>query len=333
MSDVLSVGVIGAGGIARSHMNAIEANDNIRTVAVMDVDADRAGAAAEEFSASAYTDLEPLLADARVEAVHVCTPHALHADQVVAAAEAGKHVLVEKPMALTLADCDRMIDACDRAGKILMVGQVMRYYPVNRAIRQMIADGEIGQVGHLIRRRYSYFNPTPAGRDSRHWYLDLEMGGICVLYCFGPHEYDILHWYLNSPVRQVYAQGSESTDLYQGQKDSYTAMMTHENGAVSVLSQTVICHTGAHDQYIVGGTGSMMLAGDKLTVNGKEVSVEGSSREGMSNQIREFAACCLEDREPDASGHSVRHSMAVIEAAKLSAERNAPVQMSEFDRD
>ncbi len=333
MSDVLSVGVIGTGGIARSHMNAIEANDNIRLVAVMDVDADRVGAAAEDFDASTYTDLEPLLDDARVEAVHVCTPHALHADQVVAAAAAGKHVLVEKPMALTLADCDRMIDACDRAGKILMVGQVMRYYPVNRTIQKMIADGEIGQVGHLIRRRYSYFNPTPAGSHSRHWYLDLEIGGICVLYCFGPHEYDILHWYLNSPVTQVYAQGSESTDLYRGQKDSYTAMMTHENGAVSVLSQTVVSHTSAHDQYIVGSEGSMMLSGDKLTVNGQEVSVEGSSREGMSNQIREFADCCLENREPDASGHSVRHSMAVIEAAKLSAERNAPVQMSEFDKD
>jgi predicted dehydrogenase len=333
MSDVLSVGVIGAGGIARSHMNAIKVNDNIQMVAVIDVDADRAGAAAEEFGANAYTDIEPLLANPQVEAVHVCTPHALHADQVVAAAEAGKHVLVEKPMALTLADCDRMIDACDHAGKILMVGQVMRYYPVNHAIREMIADGEIGQVGHLIRRRYSYFNPTPAGSNSRHWYLDLEMGGICVLYCFGPHEYDILHWYLNSPVRQVYAQGSESTDLYRGQKDSYTTMMTHENGAVSVLSQTVVSHTSAHDQYIVGSEGSMMLTGDKLTVNGEEVSVGGSSREGMSNQIREFATCCLKGSEPDASGHSVRHSMAVIEAAKLSAERNVPVQMSELDRD
>ena len=133
MSDVLSVGVIGAGGIARSHMNAIKANDNIQLVAVMDVDPDRAGAAAKDFGASTYTDLEPLLANPRVEAVHVCTPHSLHADQVVAAAAAGKHVLVEKPMALTLADCDRMIDACDQAGKILMVGQVMRYYPVNRA--------------------------------------------------------------------------------------------------------------------------------------------------------------------------------------------------------
>ena len=134
MSDVLSVGVIGAGGIARSHMNAIEANDNIQAGCGYGCRCQIERKQRRRILVLAtYTDLEPLLDDARVEAVHVCTPHSLHADQVVAAAAAGKHVLVEKPMALTLADCDRMIDACDQAGKILMVGQVMRYYPVSRA--------------------------------------------------------------------------------------------------------------------------------------------------------------------------------------------------------
>ncbi len=330
MSDVLSVGIIGAGGIARSHIRAIEENDNIQLAAVMDVDGTRAEAVAAEYEVRAYTNMEALLEDPEVEAVHVCTPHKFHTEAVVKAAEAGKHVIVEKPMALTLAECDQMVDACEQAGKILMVGQVMRYYPVNRLIKRMIADGEIGEVGHLMRRRYSYFNPTGPDSHYRHWYLDLEVGGICVLYCFGPHEYDILHWYLNSPVTEVYARGTESTELYRGQKDTYTAVMTHANGSVSVLSQSVVCHSSAHDQYIIGSKGSMMLAGQKLIVNGKEVPVEGTSGEGMPNQIREFAACCLEGREPDASGRSVRHTMAVIEAAKQSAERNEPVQVSEM---
>ena len=331
MSDILSVGVIGAGGIAQSHMRAIHENDNIQLVAVMDVVSDRAKASAEQYGARVYTNLEDLLKDHDVEAVHVCTPHSLHAEQVVAAAEAGKHVLVEKPMTLTLPDCDRMIKACEQAGKILMVGQVMRYYPVNHKIREMIAQGTIGKVGHLIRRRYSYFNTLEPGSRHPAWYLELKVGGICVLYCFGPHEYDILPWYLNSPVTKVYAQGTESTELYQGQKDSYTAVMNHANGAVSVLSQSVVCHSSAHDQYIIGSEGSMMLTGQKLVVNGKEVPVEGTSGDGMRNQIREFTECCLKGREPDASGKSVRHTMAVIEAAKQSAERNEPVQLSEFE--
>ena len=240
MSNVLSVGVIGAGGIARSHMKAIAENENIRMVAVMDIDEGRVAEAADEFRAKPYTDLDALLSDPEIDAVHVCTPHNQHGDQVVAAAEAGKHVLVEKPMALAVEDCDRMIAACEQADQILMVGQVMRYYPVSRKVKELIANGTIGDVGHLLRRRLGNFNPAPPEGQVKHWYMDLEIGGNCVLYCFGPHEYDILHWYMDSPITQVYAQGNESTERYSGQKDSHTAMMNHENGAVSVLSQSVV---------------------------------------------------------------------------------------------
>ena len=332
MGDVLSVGVIGAGGNARGHLRGIEANDNIRMVAVMDVDAGRAEAAGREHGARAYTDLEALLKDPEVEAVHVCTPHNLHGEQVVAAAGAGKHVLVEKPMALTLEECDRMIAACEAAGKVLMVGQVLRHYPVNLKARELIAEGAIGEVGHLMRRRYGYFNPAGQGGGERSWYMDLEVGGVCVLYCFGPHEYDILHWYIDSPVREVYARGTESAEIYRGQKDSYTAMMTHENGAVSVLSQSVVCHGGGNDQHIVGSEGSISLTNRKLVLNGEDLPLKETAQVGMPNQIREFATCCLEGKTPDANGRSVRHTMAVIEAAKQSAERNEPVQVSEFDR-
>ncbi|MEO2003593.1 MAG: Gfo/Idh/MocA family oxidoreductase [Candidatus Poribacteria bacterium] len=330
MGEALSVGMIGSGGIARSHMRAIAGLDTVHLAAVMDIDEARAQTAAEEHGARAYTSLDDLLGDAEVEAVHVCTPHSLHVGQVVAAAEAGKHVLVEKPMALNVADCDRMIAACEDAGKTLMVGQVLRHYPINRAVKAMIAEGRIGEVGHLIRRRYSYFDPGEPNSGYPGWYRDLEVGGVCVLYCFGPHEYDILPWYMDSPVVEVYSRGTESTALYEGQKDSYTTMMTHENGAVSVLSQSVVSHAGAGDQFIMGSEGSMRFTNGELTVNGETVAVEGSASEGMGRQIKEFARCCLTGDTPDASGRSVRHSMAVIEAAWHSAERLEPVQVAEF---
>ncbi|MEK7397366.1 MAG: Gfo/Idh/MocA family oxidoreductase, partial [Candidatus Poribacteria bacterium] len=141
MSDVLSVGIIGSGGIARSHIQAIKENDNIRLAAVMDVDPNRAESLAKENNVRAYTRVDALLDDPEVEAVHVCTPHVFHGEHVVASAKAGKHVLVEKPMALTLKECDEMIQACEAEGKILMVGQVMRYGPMNRTIKKMIAEG------------------------------------------------------------------------------------------------------------------------------------------------------------------------------------------------
>lgn len=330
MSDVLSVGVIGAGTIARAHMNAVQASSRAKLVAVMDINAERVAAAAKQYDARAYQDANTLIQDPEVQAVHVCTPHYLHADQTVATAQAGKHVFVEKPMALTVADCDRMVQACEEAGRVLMVGQVMRHYPANLKIRQLIADGAIGDVGHLIRRRYGYFDPTSPDSPYGAWYVDVNLGGICLLYGFGPHEYDILHWYLDSPIETVYAQGTSSTELYSGQKDSYTAILNHANGAVSVLSQSIVCKQGAHDQYIIGSTGTLMLSGDRLLLNGQPVEIEGTARDGMQNQIDEFASCCLEGRTPDADGKSVRHTMAAIEAAMISAERNVPVSLSEF---
>ncbi len=326
MKKILSVGLIGAGSIARGHVRGIEANDNIALAAVMDIDRRRALALANAHNARAYEKLDDLLNDPQVDAVHVCSIHNAHAEQVIAAARAGKHVLVEKPMALSVVECDRMIAACEAAGVALMVGQVMRHFPVNLKAKAVIRDGAIGEVGHIIRRRYSNFDPP-----DRSWYLDLELGGVCVLYCFGPHEYDILPWYLDSPVVKVYAQGSESAQRYAGQKDSYSTIMNHQNGAVSVLTQTVVTHTGAHDTHIVGSKGSIWMTNQKLTVNGEDVFLDETSQVGMPRQIGEFADCCLDGKVPDAHGRSVRHTMAVIEAAKRSAERGEPVMVSEFD--
>ncbi len=325
IGDVLSVGLIGAGNIARGHARGIAAHDNIELAAVMDIDRSRAEALAHECHARVYNALDDLLRDPNVDAVHVCSIHNAHADQVVAAAGAGKHVLVEKPMALSVRDCDRMIAACEEAGVVLMVGQVMRHFPVNTKAKTLIREGAIGEVGHIIRRRYSNFDPP-----DRSWYLNLELGGVCVLYCFGPHEYDILPWYLDAPVVKVYAQGSESTQRYAGQKDSYSTIMNHRDGAVSVLTQTVVTHTSAHDTYIVGSEGSIWMTNQKLMVNGKDVPLDETSQVAMPRQIGEFAACCLNGKVPDAHGRSVRHTMAVIEAAKCSAERGEPVMVSEF---
>ena len=140
--NVLPVASIGAGGIAQAHLRAISQLQQIEAVAVMDTNPQSLQAIVTQYRLRPYDNLEAVLNDPQVEAVHVCTPHCLHADQVVTAAQAGKHVLVEKPMALSVADCDRMIAACEANHRLLMVGQVMRYYPTNRRIKAMIADGE-----------------------------------------------------------------------------------------------------------------------------------------------------------------------------------------------
>lgn len=329
MADTLKVGIVGAGGIAQSHMKSIQANSDVELAVVMDVDEGRARAAADTYGGRATTYFDDLLADADVQAVHICSPHVYHADQATAAAAAGKHVLVEKPMALSVADCDRMIEGCDKAGVVLMVGQVLRHFPAHVKAKQLIKEGAIGEVAHMLRRRYSYFNPGAPGVTYPTWYADLAIGGDCILYCFGPHEYDIQLWLADSPVVTVSSQGTTSTDLYPGQFDSRTSVMTHANGIMSVVSQSVVCHGYAGDQVIVGSEGSMILTASTLEVNGESVEVEGPGA-GMPNQIAEFVNCCVTGATPDASGTSVRQSMAAIEAAKLSGERGQVVEVSEL---
>ena len=113
----------------------------------------------------------------------------------------------------------------------------------------------------------------------------------------------------------VHAQGTSSTELYRGQEDSITAILTHANGATSVLSQSVVCRSSAHDQYIVGSEGTLMLQGDRLLLNGEPVEVAGGARDGMARQMADLVDCCPTGRTPDASGTAVRHTRAVIEAA------------------
>ena len=329
MGGVLKVGIVGSGGIAQSHLRAIQDNPDVGLAVVMDLDADRAEKATSVYGGRATTDFDDLLQDKDVQAVHICSPHAFHADQAVAAAAAGKHVLVEKPMALSVADCDRMIDTCEKAGVVLMVGQVLRHFPAHVKAREFIREGVVGSVGHMLRRRYSYFNPGAPGVTYPAWYADPVIGGDCILYCFGPHEYDIQPWLVDSPVVSVSSTGTTSTDIYPGQFDSRTSVMTHANGTVSVVSQSVVSHGYAGDQLIIGSKGSMLLTTGSLSLNGETVDVEPANV-GMPRQIAEFARCCLHGGEPDANGRSVRASMAAIEAAKLSGERGEPVGVAEL---
>jgi predicted dehydrogenase len=235
MSDILTVGVIGAGVIGQEHMECIADIDCICLAGVMDVDSERVRVTAEKYNAKPYSRLEDLLANPDVEAVLVCTPHTQHLTPVLSAAQAGKHVMLEKPMALTLTECDRMIEACERAGIILMVGQSLRHDQAHIHVRDLIATGTIGDVGHVILRWYAYFNPNQPDNPYGTWYLDRDLGGICILHTFGPHVFDLMPWFVDSPVVRVYAQGSESTKLYQGQSDSFSATLTHESGTVSIV--------------------------------------------------------------------------------------------------
>ncbi|TDF96175.1 Gfo/Idh/MocA family protein [Paenibacillus piri] len=189
MSKV-KVGVIGAGSISNVHLTAYAANPDVELVAVCDLNAERAGNKAEQYGAAkTYTDYRELLADPEIEAVSVCTWNNTHADISIAALEAGKHVLCEKPLCKTVAEAERVREAVRRTGKLLQIGYVRRFGQNVQTLRKFIDAGELGEIYYAkasCLRRLG----NPGG-----WFADSERSGGGPLIDLGVHVIDLC-WYM-----------------------------------------------------------------------------------------------------------------------------------------
>lgn len=313
MSAPIRIGLIGCGGIAQSHLRALAQLPQFKLAATCDVDLTRAEAAATEHGAeAAFDDYHKLLA-ADLEVVSVCLPHHLHREAAVAASQAGKHVLCEKPMATMLADADAMIAAAEQAGKVLMIGQVLRFRPANLKARELIASGAIGEVKQVIRRRYGFMKEY----ERAPWSAHPEQAGGWVLYGFGSHEADQILFLTGSGATEVYARG-EINNPHWGDSDEISILFSLSRGGFATELHTLNCPWGAWDCIIIGSTGALNIASDAVTCNEERFELPLADDGGMVAQIAEFGAAIREGREPEASGRDVRKTMALLEAAKLS---------------
>ena len=309
MQSQLRLAVIGCGGIAKGHLNAIK-NLPAEAVAVVDIDADRARQYAEEFGVEKYyTDMRDAFGEG-VDAVTVCLPHYLHIDAVVAAAEAGKHVLTEKPMAISLKEADDMIEAARKNGVRLMVGQVLRFRQVNIEAKRLIAAGKIGVPKNIVRRRFS------RSREFRsEWARDPAKAGGWVLYGYGSHEVDMMLWLFDTHATKVYAQ-AQKNNPYWNDYDEISIQMELANGMTATLNHSLNCVSGAWDTHITGTENSMYITSEQIVMDGEKMNIPMGP--AMELQLGEFINSIREEREPEASGTNVRRTMQALEAAKLS---------------
>ena len=184
----LNIGIVGAGRIAHVHARSIEAVDQARLAGVVDVEAHRAEQFAKSYDIRSYESLEALLEDLTVDAVVICTPTFVHAEQAVQAAAAGKHILCEKPIAMTLEEADRIISTARRAGVTLMVGHVLRFMPEYRQVYEWLAGDELGLVHTLYMSRMS----GAAAGAWQGWILGHQFGALDAQI----HDLDFLAWTL-----------------------------------------------------------------------------------------------------------------------------------------
>lgn len=320
-------GILGAGLVADYHRRAIAATPRAELVAVADADPGRHEAMVRGFGVPAVTEAE-LLADPAVAVVSVCTPSGLHAEQAVRAAEAGKHVLVEKPMALSLADADAMIEACRANGVTLAVCLQRRTEPAVMRVREAVASGALGRV--TLAGAFMPYYRSDAYYAQASWRGTWDGDGGGVLMNQGIHLIDLLVWCLGDP--QVV--GAAAATLVRGVEveDTAAATLRFPDGALGVLAGTTTAAPGfAHELRFHGSEGSIVMTGDAVTTwhvpvdpeappatdaRGVEAGAAGDPRkvsyDGHVRLIANLVAALDGEEELIADGLEGRRSLAVV---------------------
>jgi phthalate 4,5-cis-dihydrodiol dehydrogenase len=223
----LRLGIVGMGSAARQLLPAVEKQPGIRLTAICDPLAGVRDPVAQRYGAHSVPDIEALLALDDVDAVYVATPTDLHAQHVIAAANAGKHVLCEKPMATTLDEAQAMIDAADRAGVVFNVGHSHSYDEPYRAMRELIASSELGRV----RLMHNIYYTDWVYRPRRPEELDASLGGG-ITFRQGAHQFDILRLLGGGMVKSVRAQTFD-WDPQRPVIGAHTVFLTFVDGTVA----------------------------------------------------------------------------------------------------
>ncbi len=270
MSNPLKVGMLGAGGITNSHLPAyLEHPDRVQITAVCDLVEPRAQALARKAGVEAvYTDLDQMLREADIDAVDNCTFHPAHAPLTIACAEAGKHVIVEKPMARSLQECRDMVAAADKAGVTLMIAQDLRYSPEAFAVKRFIDEGRLGDMFAVRTHLLSPRVPPRIGRARQDRYADAEQGGGTLM-SVQVHHIDLLRFYAGNVKRLTAVCRSIGPRMVNDAEDLVAAILEFENGALGHLfaGPGETPEDASDGRPVTASTRSYMLYGSEGTIH------------------------------------------------------------------
>jgi UDP-N-acetyl-2-amino-2-deoxyglucuronate dehydrogenase len=339
--DPVRIAVVGMGWAgSRQTEAAAELGRDVEVVALVDNDpaflAERAVALGVSRT---YSTLEAALEDPDVEAVSICTPHALHPDQAIAAARAGRHILVEKPMAMTVPDATRMIEAADTAGVVLYVAESECYMPFAVQMREIVQSGEpIGEItfASLI-SGYRATDPRYPGR--REWLTLPELGGTGTWYLQGIHAVAALRFVLGE-VASVHVHEHRTTTFQRPDLEAtMTAFLVLESGLTAYFVQTTETNIPERLRgFHLYGEGGVVIGGrhggydQYLTTNDQDAAGTHHAYPdlGFSEyalELEAFARTVRGDEVGPTDGRAERRSLAILEAGIESARIGRPVDL------
>jgi len=352
-----NITILGCGKVAHLHAKAINNINNATLAAVWSRTESSAMEFAREYDCEAYTNIPLMVREKNIDLAIVCTPHPFHLDPAVDAAEAGAHLLVEKPLASTLDHCDKIIAACKNAGvKLGVISQRRWYEPVKR-VKRAIDEGKIGRpvlgtINMLGWRDKKYY-------DTDEWRGTWKMEGGGVLVNQAPHQLDILLWYMGE-IDEVYGLWRNLNHPYIEVEDTALAVIKFKNGGIGNIVVSNSQKPGIFGKVHVHGEngssvgvqtdgGAMFVAGmsgvleppvnDLWTVPGEEKFLEEWKKEDtiifnsvdptvfyMEKQITDFIDALENGREPLVTGEDGRRTVELFTAIYRSTRDNTPVK-------
>ena len=326
----MRVALVGTGFIAGAHAAAAAGLPDVEIVAVTDRDRGAANRFATTWGARVVPDVADLLADDGVDALVVCTPNDTHASLARAAAAAGKHLLLEKPMALSAADARSVADAFEAAGRVLLVGHTHRHSDYARAVHDVVSSGRLGTVRSV---RIAITGGWIWGGWSA-WVLDPARSGGHAFHN-GVHLYDLARWWLGSPITSVYAVGQPLTSAALAIDDYLCSTLVAESGA------TAVCEISRGERPKTTSLFEIVVHGDRGTLvrsNGDEGLVAyttgGSGPRAVPGtdpfrrQLGVFVAAVAGTAPVDPGPEVAVHATAVAEAAERSARSGRSVAVA-----
>ncbi|MDP8922018.1 MAG: Gfo/Idh/MocA family oxidoreductase [Chloroflexota bacterium] len=332
-------GFVGAGNVteAKASPSAAFTQEGSRVVAVARADKGRAEAYARANGiARAYGSVEELCADSDVNAVYVCTPHHLHKEHALAAIRAGKHVLCEKPLAITTEDCLAIVREAERAGVVLSVPYYRRFYPVVEKLAEVVRSGRLGTLTSANLVAHGLFLPPreEAAADARTgWRTRLETAGGGSLNENGSHRIDLLFWLLGE-ARSVSAMIERVEAWYEGE-DQANVTIRFANRAIAQFDQSWCTRTPRDSFAIFGTQGEAIiddLEGTRLRVRigqGPEEIVEAASRAAATHApvVADFVRALNTGGRVRCSGADALLTSQLIELAYVAAREGRTVDV------
>lgn len=336
--------IIGCGMIAKFHIAAINSCPDAFVAGVYDLDRERTKAFADQNATKAYVSREEIWGDEAVKAVCICTPSGLHYPWAMEALENGRHVLVEKPMALTLEECDAMIAKAKARGLKLGVVSQLRFSPAISQVKKVMEAGVLGKL--LCADLYMKFHRSQDYYDSSDWRGTWAMDGGGALMNQGIHGVDLLQ-YLAGPVDNIFARAKTLARKIEVE-DTLSAVAEFRNGAIGVIQATTSMYSGfSRRMELCGEKGTIILEEDKillwdvaddggLTHECGGVSDVRSSSDpsqigagGHARQIANFTAAVLGRESLLIDGSEGRKAVEIILNAYRSGRENRPVSFEE----